>query len=44
MARYARPHSVLTIALLGGLYLVIVMDRYGGFHPALYIPCMETSN
>jgi hypothetical protein len=30
MDRYRGPHTVLTLALRGGLYLAITMDRYGG--------------
>jgi hypothetical protein len=37
MDRYGGPHTALTIALLGGLYLAIIMDRYGGTKNALTI-------
>jgi hypothetical protein len=30
MNRYEGPHTALTIALLGGLYLAIIMDGYEG--------------
>jgi hypothetical protein len=30
MDRYGGPKTALAIALLGGLYLAIIMDRYGG--------------
>jgi hypothetical protein len=29
MDRYGEPKNALTIALHGGLYLSIIMDRYG---------------
>jgi hypothetical protein len=35
MYRYGVPLTTLAIALHGGLYLVIIMDRYGGPHNAL---------
>jgi hypothetical protein len=35
MDRYEEPESALTIALHRGLYLAIIMDRYGGTHRAL---------
>jgi hypothetical protein len=37
MDHYGRPHTSLTIALHGGLYLEFIMDRYGGPHTALNI-------
>jgi hypothetical protein len=37
MDRYGGPKTALTIALLGGLYLAIMMDRYGGKTTALTI-------
>jgi hypothetical protein len=37
MDRYGWPHTALTIALHGGLYLAIIKDRYGGPHTALTI-------
>jgi hypothetical protein len=37
MDRYGGPHSALTIALNGGLYLAIITDRYRGPHTALTI-------
>jgi hypothetical protein len=35
MDRYGGSHTALTIALLGGLYLALIMDRYGGPHTVL---------
>jgi hypothetical protein len=37
MDRYGGHHTAFIIALLGGLYLTIIMDRYGGAHTALTI-------
>jgi hypothetical protein len=37
MGRYGGPHTLLTIALYGGLYLANVMERYGGPHTFLTI-------
>jgi hypothetical protein len=37
MERYGGPQTALTIALLGGLYLAIIMDRYAGTQSALII-------
>jgi hypothetical protein len=37
MDRYAGPKTALTIALLGGIYLAIIMDRYAGPKTALTI-------
>jgi hypothetical protein len=37
MDRYVGPHTALTIALHGDLYLAIKMTRYGGSHTALNI-------
>jgi hypothetical protein len=35
------PQSPLTIALLGGLYLAIIMERYEGPQTALTISLLE---
>jgi hypothetical protein len=35
MDRYRGPHTALTIALHGGLYLAIILDSYRGPHTAL---------
>jgi hypothetical protein len=37
MERYGGPQTSHTTALLGGLYLDIIMDRYGGTQTALII-------
>jgi hypothetical protein len=37
MVRYIGPHTAFTIAMQGGLYLVIVPDHYRGPHTALNI-------
>jgi hypothetical protein len=37
MVRYRGPLTSLTLALRGGLYLAITMDRYGGPQIALTI-------
>jgi hypothetical protein len=42
MDRYGGPHTALTIALLGRLYLAIIIDRYGGTQTALIKACLET--
>jgi hypothetical protein len=43
MDRYGGPQTALTIALLGGLYLAIIMGRYGGHHTPLTLTCLEAS-
>jgi hypothetical protein len=43
MDRYGRSQPSLTIALLGGLYIAIIMDRYGEPHTALTIALLEAS-
>jgi hypothetical protein len=35
MDRYCGPHTLLTIALYGGLYFDNIMDQNGGPHTAL---------
>jgi hypothetical protein len=42
MDRYEVPQIALTITLHRGLYLAIIMDRYGGPNSAL--TCIELSN
>jgi hypothetical protein len=37
MDRYGWTDTVLIIALLGGLFLAIIMDRYGGPESSLTI-------
>jgi hypothetical protein len=43
MDRHEGPHTALTIALHGGLYLAIIMDSYEGPRTALTIALMEVS-
>jgi hypothetical protein len=43
MDGFGGPQTALTIALHGGLYLAIIMDRYVGPELYLLLPCMEAS-
>jgi hypothetical protein len=43
MNRYKGPHPSPAIALDSGLYLAIIMNRYGGPKTSLTIAVIETS-